>query len=217
MTSVAPLLGGLVAVSLSMYAIAKEAPVLTYGDQQSLATTMAIVAGELGGGFSFYGQKRLMAACMQGMTGLWRTLASPEQRQAHARNCLGYALAYAEGTPVESFTWTVAAQASFILGDNEEMNRYLAFARRSAPNEQWLAGLRVNLAENARDILSESNRREHDQDLALMVMSRQGISSIAHRYWTDEPFRERITTIVERMPQEDQRRFVTSVRRATAN
>ncbi|QRF54347.1 hypothetical protein D4A92_22785 (plasmid) [Rhizobium rosettiformans] len=217
MRAVGPLLGGLAALSLSMYAIAKEAPVLTYGDQESLTTTMAIVRGELGSGFSFYGQKRLMAACMQGMTGFWFSLAAPEQRKAHAENCLGHALSYAENTPLESLTWTVAARASFVLGDHDGLNRYLGYARRSAPNEQWVAGLRVNLAEDALAALSDINRLEHDQDLSLMVLSRKGISAIAGRYWANEGFRERITAVVEKMPNEDQRRFVSSVRRAAHN
>lgn len=217
MRSLGPLFVGLSALLLSAYAIAKELPVLAYGDQQSIDTTVALVRGDLQRAFSFYGQKRLMAACMQGMTGMWSVLATPEQRLAHAKNCLERALSFAEDTPVEALTWTVASRASLVIGDIEAMNRYLRYARNSAPNEQWVAGLRVNLAEDALATLSDSNRREHNSDLALMVLSRKGISAIAGRYWADEAFRERITAIVEQMPNEDQRRFVASVKRVTRN
>lgn len=217
MRSSGPLLVGLSALLLSAYVIAKELPVLAYGDQQSIDTTVALVRGDLQQAFSFYGQKRLMAACMQGMTGTWSALAPPEQRLAHAKNCLDRALSFAEDTPVEALTWTVASRASLVIGDIEAMNRYLDYAWRAGPNEQWIAGLRVNLAQEAVGSLSASNQRNLDLDLAVMVMSRKGISAIANRYWSDEIFRERITRIVEEMPAEDQRRFVRSVRRATVN
>jgi hypothetical protein len=211
------LLAGLVALAMAVYAIAKELPVLTYGDQQSLSTTTAIASGNLKAAFSFYGQKRLMAACMQGMTGLWAALAPVEQRIAHAERCLGFATTYTSHTSLEPLTWTVAARASFILGDNEGLNTYLDYAWRAGRNEQWVAGLRVALAEDARPVLSESNQSNHRSDLALMVMSRFGIAAIADRYWSDIDFRERITAIVEKLPEAEQRRFVSSVRRAAPN
>lgn len=212
-----PLLVGVVALLLSFYALARELPVLAYGDQRSIDTTVALVQGDLGGAFSFYGQKRLMASCVQGMTGRWSVLAPLEQRRTLARNCLGHALSFAEATPVEALTWVVASRASFLLGNSEEMNRYLQYAWHAGPNEQWVAGLRVNLAQEAIGILSESNQRRHDSDLSVMVMSRNGISAIAARYWSDQVFRDRITRIVEAMPPEDQRRFIASVRRAAMN
>lgn len=211
------MLGGGFALCLSVYAIAREMPVLQYGDQQSLATTVAIAAGELRPAFSFYGQKRLMAGCVQGMTGLWAALATPEQRKSHAEQCLGYAITYTSHTSLEPLTWTVAARASFILGDHEGLNTYLEHAWRSGRNEQWVAGLRVALAEEVRPVLSESNQSNHRSDLALMVMSRSGIAAIADRYWSDLSFRERITAIVEQLPEAEQRRFVSSVRRAAPN
>lgn len=211
------LLGGLVALALGVYAIAKEFPVLTYGDQQSMSATTAIASGSLKTAFSFYGQKRLMAACMQGMTGLWAALAPAEQRKAHASNCLDYAKTYVSHTVVEPLTWVVAARASFILGDHEGLNTYLDYAWRAGRNEQWVGGLRVALAEEARAVLSEANQSNHRSDLALMVMSRYGIAAIANRYWSDIGFRERITDIVEQLPETEQRRFVSSVRRAAPN
>lgn len=211
------LLGGLVALALGVYAIAKELPVLTYGDQQSLSATTAIASGNLKPAFSFYGQKRLMAACMQGMTGLWAALAPPEQRKAHASNCLDYAKTYASHTVVEPLTWVVAARASYLLKDNSAMNEFLHHSWRTGRNEQWVAALRVALAEDAMNVLDMQSRRNHELDLALMVMSRSGIAAIAYRYWSDATFRERITNVVETLSEDDQRRFVSNVRRASSS
>lgn len=193
---------------------ARELPVITYGTQNSIAVTQAITAGTIRRTYSFYGHKRLMAACMQGMTGIWHTLAPAAESRSHAQNCLEYALTYAHTTPVDSFTWIVAARSSFVLKDLSSINRYLAYAWQTGRNEQWVAALRVNLAEDTYAGLTEINLQRHRSDLSLMVMSRAGIGAIANRYWSDPEFRERISTVVETLPQEDQRRFVSSVRRA---
>jgi hypothetical protein len=209
--------GGLTAMFIAVYGFVGESPVLTYGDQGSVAVASSIASGDIAPGFSHYGQKRLMAACMQGMTGMWALLATSEQRKSHAEHCLSYATTYTSHTSLEPLTWTVAARASFVLGDHQGLNTYLDYAWRAGRNEQWVAGLRVALAEEARPVLSESNQSNHRSDLALMVMSRSGIAAIADRYWSDIDFRERITAIVEQLPEAEQRRFVSSVRRAAPN
>lgn len=209
------LVAGVCAVVLSLVAIVREFPVLAYGGQQSLSTTVSIAQDRLHPAYSFYGQKRLMSACAQGMTGIWQTVAPSDQRLAFAEACLNHALKYASHTTIDSLTWVVAARSSYILGDYEALNRYLDYAWRSARNEQWVAALRVGLAEDAKSRLDANNTENHKSDLALMVMSSSGIAAIAGRYWSDEDFRERITSVVEQMSNEDQRRFVSSVKRAS--
>lgn len=215
MKSPIALIVGVCAVLLSMVALVREFPVLDYGGQQSISTTVAIAQDSLSPPYSFYGQKRLMSACIQGMTGVWQAVAPDDQRVAHAKTCLNHSLNYASHTTVDSLSWVVAARASYILGDQEALNRYLDYARRSGPNEQWVAALRVALAEDAMPLLDADNAEDHKSDLALMVMSRSGIAAIARRYWADQDFRERITSVVEQMSNDDQRRFVSSVRRAS--
>lgn len=209
------LIAGVSAVLLSSVALVREFPVLGYGGQQSLSTTVAIAQDSLSPANSFYGQKRLMSACIQGMSGVWQAVAPSDQRLAYAQACLNHALRYASHTTIDSLTWVVAARASYILGDHAALNRYLDYAWRSGRNEQWVAALRVALAEDAMALLDAFTAENHKADLALMVMSRAGISAIAGRYWSDEDFRERITSVVEQMSNEDQMRFVTSVRRAS--
>lgn len=209
--------GGFAAMCIAVYGFVGEYPVLTYGDQSSVSVASSIANGDVRPGFSHYGQKRLMAACMQGMTGMWAVLATSEQRVSHARNCLGLALSYTSHTYLEPLTWAVAARASFVLGDDEGMNQYLDYSWHAGRYEQWVAGLRVPLAEEARAVLNEPNKANQESDMALMVMSRSGIAAIADRYWSDLDFRQRITEVVEKLPEADQRRFVSSVRRAARN
>ncbi|MBC2775876.1 hypothetical protein H6M51_23755 [Rhizobium sp. AQ_MP] len=209
------LIAGVCAVLLSLVVLVREFPVLGYGGQESLSTTVALAQDRLAPAYSFYGHKRLMSACIWGMTGVWQAVAPGGERVAHAQTCLDHALSYASHTTIDSLTWVVAARASYVLGDQEALNKYLDYARRAGPNEQWVAALRVSLAEDAMSLLDAENGENHRSDLTLMVMSRSGIAAIAGRYWSDEDFRERITSVVEQMSNDDKRRFISSVRRVS--
>ena len=60
-------------------------------------------------------------------------------------------------------------------------------------------------------------RATHQRDLALLVQSQRGIATIARRYVAQPDFRERITAIVEALPQADQVRFLANVKEATSS
>ncbi|TPP03696.1 hypothetical protein [Rhizobium glycinendophyticum] len=217
MASPVILIAGIFGLALGAYGFTQELPVLSYGDGASIGATEALRDGDLKPTSSYYGHKRLMLACMQGMTGLWYSVADDAQRQMLAKNCLDLALQYTAKTPVDSFGWVLAARASFILHNVDGMNRYLAYSKAAGPNEQWIAAHRVELFETARTNLSEINKTNAERDLELMVTSLTGIRSVAQRYLSDADFRERITDIVETLPERDQRRFITNVRRAASN
>lgn len=217
MANPAMLIAGVLGLSLGIYGASKEAPVLGYGISASIETTEAIRNQTLGPTLSYYGHKRLMLECAQSMTGLWYSVADQGQREMLAKSCLRYALEYTDSTPIDSFGWLIAARASFTLNDIDGMNRYLAYSKAAGPNEQWIAAHRVELWEAARSSLSQDNQARANSDLALMVTSLTGIKAVAQRYISDSDFRDRITEIVEKLPERDQRRFISNVRRAAAN
>jgi hypothetical protein len=217
MTTQAILIAGIFGLALGAYGVAQELPILSYGDGASVDTIEALRDGSLKPTLSYYGHKRLMLGCMQSMTGLWYSVADESRRQTLAKNCLDYALQYTAKTPIDSFGWVVAARASFIVDDTDGMNRYLAYSKATGPNELWIAAHRVELAEGARAYLSLASRTNADSDLAVMVASFTGIRGVAQRYLSDSEFRERITRIVERLPERDQRRFIGNVRSAASD
>ncbi|VAW20877.1 hypothetical protein MNBD_ALPHA12-1389, partial [hydrothermal vent metagenome] len=142
-------------------------------------------------------------------------MAQPSARRIKMlKNCQSLAENAANSNPTFALAWYIAADASAELKQYDLFNFQLAAAQKTAPNEQWLATLRVALAEDNLSRLSNEARAGNDNDLKLLVQSRLGVASIAARYVAQPKFRERITLIVETLNNEEQRRFVSFVRAA---
>ncbi len=120
-------------------------------------------------------------------------------------------------SPTNSLAWLTSARLAGVSGDLERLNSDLAKSRLVAPNEQWLADLRIELAETYLSNLSAENRAGHDQDLRLMIISGVGLGKMAARYVTHQGFRDRITDIVETVPTSNQRKFINSLNRILRN
>ena len=95
------------------------------------------------------------------------------------------------------------------------MNEHLHTSQATGKASQWVAEQRVALAEYYREHLDERVLAGNDADLEMLVRSQRGIGSIATRYVNDPAFRERITAIVETMPEDIQRRFIGVLRYLT--
>ncbi|MBL1436678.1 MAG: hypothetical protein COB08_010830 [Rhodobacteraceae bacterium] len=140
------------------------------------------------------------------------SLLSPSiERESLARACLGMMADILGASPQNAYAWFVQAYFSKILGHEAGMNAALELSYLMGPNEQWIAEQRVLLAENVFSELSETAMRGHKQDLALLVQSQRGIRAIVQRYINDPRFRARITDIVEGLPRDDQRRFLSTL------
>jgi hypothetical protein len=116
--------------------------------------------------------------------------------------------------PTDAFAWFVAAQASASREDWAGMNRRLDKSRQMGPNELWVAQFRARLAEDHYGALDEATSEGRIEDIKMLVTSGLGIRAVAERYVRDPAFRERVTQIVETLPELDQRRFATNVRLA---
>lgn len=139
-------------------------------------------------------------------------LLSPSvKRESLARACLRVMDEIIGTSPENAYAWFAQAYFSQILGHLEGMNAALERSYFWGPNEQWIAELRVSLAEPALPALSNAAMRGHSNDLALLVQSRRGIRAIAQRYIDGPRFRVRITDIVEGLPRADQRRFLSTL------
>jgi hypothetical protein len=205
------------AVVFSAAMASKESVVLSYGPQTDLVHLGKIQRGEAEPGFSAYANKRLLLSCLYGIVSVYGLASTPAAHMQFAQNCLAIADKVLEQSPTMSFAWEVRAAANGVLGDFSSMNNDLVASWRTGPNEQWVAEHRSNTAETYLSKLDAEARRAHEQDLAILVLSNSGIASIAQRYMRQPDFRERITEIVSKMSDQDQRRFVGSVRRAAQN
>jgi hypothetical protein len=176
----------------------------------------ALAAGALQPAVSPLSERLLLDACQEGLRGLYGRLRPAAERRAVATQCRDAADAVTAAAPGNAYGWYVGARAAAALGDAAGAEARLLRSHVAGPMEQWVAELRVGLVEADYAAAGPELRRRHAADLALLVRSRRGIAAVSHRYIADPSFRARITEIVEELPEEDQARFVGTVRRAAA-
>ncbi len=162
-------------------------------------------------GLSIASERLVLDNCVRTLSSLYARLQPAARVAEVSANCLKAADAIAQQNPSSSYAWYVGALTSELGGDTTGMNERLLQSQRTGPAEQWIAELRVPLGEDHLADLGPEARANHDRDLRMLVASRRGIASIADRYVKQDGFRERITAIVETMPEADQRRFVAQV------
>ncbi|WP_196259700.1 hypothetical protein [Pelagibacterium limicola] len=161
---------------------------------------------------SLEGNRVLLDTCARGMQGV-SFLASPTAlKTAVAHRCLDMAGETARLMPTYSYAHYVSAMALLALYRAEAAEEALLLSHQGARNEQWIAELRVALAEDNAELLGDYIGSVHRLDLAMLVQSRRGIRSIAHRYVASPDFRSRVTDVVETLPPDVQARFVQTVR-----
>lgn len=182
------------------------------GTNQNPATEFAQLAeAPPSAGLSIQAQQAALLKCYGTMTSFF-ALAQPfARREPVIRNCLTLAGALSSWNPSFSLAFFVGAFASFQLGDQNDLVDRLRESQRVGASELWIAELRVDLAERARERFGPAGLEFENEDLALLAMSNRGVKSIAYRYVSDPDFRERITQIVEQMPAAEQRRFLRAV------
>lgn len=165
-------------------------------------------------GVSIAAHTVLMDSCLLSLTSAHGRAQSTLDRQRVAQACADRAAIQTQSNPSFAYGWYVFAMASSLNGNWIEFNRTLRQAQSTAPTEQWLAELRVGLAEDHFDRLEPDVLALHEQDLALLVRSQRGIASIAQRYVSSQTFRARITDIVETLDPASQQAFIDAVRAA---
>lgn len=162
-------------------------------------------------GPSIASERLVLDNCVRTISSLYGRLQPSERRAAVSSNCLKAADTIVRQSPSSSYAWYVGALTSELTHDTLGMNERLLQSQETGPTEQWIAELRVPLAEDHLADLTPEVRANHDRDLRMLVATVRGIASIAERYVGQADFRERITAIVETMPEDDQRRFVSKV------
>lgn len=160
---------------------------------------------------SLLSKRLLLDACVEAISGAYGRLQAGEDRRRVLESCRRHADQITAEAPSYSYGWYVGARAAAELGDKAGLNMRLRNAQITGPTEQWVAELRVALAEDHYAAVTPEVRSRHDADLRLLVTSRRGIDTIAARYVADPDFRARITAVVEAMPEDDQARFVGRV------
>jgi len=168
--------------------------------------------GALPMGYSLAADYAVSDACLRAATSPEGLFLPSTARKALLVDCQSLAQRITDSSPLNSYGWLLRAQFAAALGQDSKIESALRHSYATGPTEQWLAELRVPVAEAALAGLSPVARAGHRQDLALLVQSRRGIAAIARRYVQDEGFRARITAVVEALPAAAQARFVQVLR-----
>jgi hypothetical protein len=161
---------------------------------------------------STFGTNVALEICDQTMTRLSFYLAPTARMSAVANSCIETARTSISQMPSHSYGYYIEALARFALGEADMAVAALERSQAVGPNEQWLAERRVGVAETHYAALEAYAGTGHLADLALLAQSRRGIRSIAARYVANPEFRERVTAVVETLPDDIQQRFVAVVR-----
>ena len=167
-------------------------------------------------GLSVSSQNEALLDCadtLKALNSLVIMYRSDDDRAVLAPNCLKLADAIGAKSPSNSYAWQVGAMAAAQQQDWAGMNERLSLSQRTGKTEQWVAELRVTLAESNYDRLDAATLVGNDSDLRMLVASTRGIRAIAFHYVDDASFRARIVDLVETLPAADQQRFVSTVRR----
>jgi hypothetical protein len=209
-------LGSMLLAFGSAYALfAESGPYLFAGS--GLKQRIEVLAeGQFYPGLSRPAHDLILDDCVAVASSLYGLTMPTERRNAALNTCSSAATGFAAASPTYAYAHYVEALLAAERGDSSTLNAALGASRDLAPTEQWLAELRVKLAEDHLKQLQPAAIAGHEADLALLVISQRGIRVIARRYAALAGFRERITAIVETLPPEQQRRFVAALRNEIA-
>lgn len=172
----------------------------------SIGLSYDVAAAVLGDCATALGQSGSLEMRFQGEDG----------RRRVAETCLQLSSYATAAMPASSYAWFVRAHSSLAAGKLGDFNADLIRSQLTGASEQWIADLRVELAETNFDLLSPEALAAHERDLRLLVSSSVGLRNLARRYVAQVDFRERIADIVESMPEASQRRFINNLQAAIA-
>lgn len=201
----------------SAYALLAESGPYLFAGSGLSQRVEALAGGKLHAGLSRPARDLVLDDCVQVAGSLFGLSLRTDLRNAAIANCADAAAGFAAASPAYSYAYYVEALMAAERNDPATLNRALTTARAVAPTEQWLAELRVKLAEEQLAQLEPATLAGHEADLGLLVMSQRGIRTIARRYAAVESFRGRITAIVENLPVEQQKRFIVALRKEIAS
>ncbi len=157
------------------------------------------------------------AATLASINSLAMRYQSQQFRDELAPHCRKVADAVVASSPSHSFAWLVGAMAAAQQHDWPAFNAQLLRSQLTGRSEQWIAQPRVQLAENNYEHTDDAAKAGNERDLSMLVGSAEGIRTIGKRYFNEPEFRERITAIVEKMPQEVQERFLRVIKTEISN
>lgn len=139
-------------------------------------------------------------------------LAQPTASRARLLlNCRDNARRIVEAAPTMSNAWLALAVVSADLHDYASMRQALAMSSQTAPNLQWLADRRSRLAEEHPGEIEDANRADYESDISVLASGELGVAVLAQRYARWPQLRETYIRILETLPPDRRRAFLSRV------
>lgn len=207
------LICGLLLLIAAGYAGVKEISSYIYGSGTIRAKVEDYSMGNVDPGISIQSQTAYLLDCDLVMNSIVGRAQPTESRIRTLAACLAGATNIAKASPSFALAWVISATALAYKADWERFKVVLRYAYRSARSEQWLAKMRVGLAERHLQHYDEQLLQLHQNDLALLLSTPDGRAFLAPRYKTWEAAREQIDLILNDVPETWRDRFLRAVDR----
>lgn len=191
----------------------EAAPIFASGFDEKDAFR-ALSAGEVVPGPSTQSRNLVLNDCLTALNSFYGLAQPSEERRRVTEQCREIAGDIAKQTPSMSLAWLVQATTGAERQDWASFNLDLQRSRFTAPNEEWLAALRVDLAERHLADLDAKSQADHRDDLRLMAQSTAGAAALAERYVAFPDFRDRVTPLIGDLSPNVQRAFLAAVTEA---
>lgn len=214
-THIALALAGLFLTVGGAFALSYELRPFLVDRNTSTSRVLELASGSTAGGLSLSATQALLLDCRVAMSTPAGQLQPARVRRDLAQNCLDASDAAVARSPTLSVAWATGALAAGMLDDGDGLSRRLVQSHASAPIEQWVAELRVTIADDHYRLLSAQARIGFDSDLRLLLSHEAGVAAIAHRYLALEDFRSRVDAVVYTMPPALREKFVWWVQKYT--
>ncbi len=196
-----------------VYVSLREAPAFLSASWSERATLAALSTGMLEPAFSPQSQLSYFYSCRIALTSISGRAQPSATRHDIAAQCLANADRVAAASPDFAIAWYTGALAASITADWTGLNQRLRHAYRAGPFEQWIAELRIDLAEDNYAHLDPDLPDLHRADLRLLLSQDTGRRFLVPRYHALPGLRSHIDALLPELPPAGSTRFGNMVKR----
>ncbi|MBE7731958.1 hypothetical protein [Devosia faecipullorum] len=201
-------LGGLLTMQLEFKPfLASESPVEW--------RVQEIAAGRIDYGLSTSSRELALADCRRATLSLEVRLQPSAIRSSVYSNCLALSDSFAAIQPTLSIAWLTGAIAAAQMRDWPAFNSRMLRSLRSAPNEQWVAEMRISLFEQYYDQLTDDLRAGNRADMLLLTDNDAGLLKLARIFVASPTSQDRIASVIATRPEVTREKFERRVRLVT--
>lgn len=207
-------LAGIATLCLGVWVGFQESAQNFRGGSTPIMQLLSMPDGNAPIGLSILSQRNPLMDCevaLRSDQSLELAYLSPEEATRIVPLCSDIAAQVTSRTPAMSLAWLVAAAAAARSGDMQSFNDDLVRSQITAPNEQWLARLRLRQADANLAQLGPEAVTGYEGDLRVLAFDPVEIWVLVRRYIADQQFRPYMQAALETMPSAIQAQFLQNV------